>query len=216
MAASGAAPGAGERRLAPPLIGIFVGGRGRRMGGVAKGLLRRDGRPLIEHIIEACAAAAAPGAAELCLVGDAAAYTGVGLSSVPDAPAGIGPIGGLRALLLEARRAGRDALAVAVDLPYVEAGLLRRLASECPDAALLAPREAGRWQPLLARYRPACALPALEAALASGATSLQSVFAHLVPPAAAVELSLSHAERRALLDWDEPADIAREIPDRTS
>ena len=29
--------------MAPPLVGIFVGGKGRRMGGVAKGLLTAPG-----------------------------------------------------------------------------------------------------------------------------------------------------------------------------
>ena len=98
------------------------------MGGVAKGLLLHDGVPLIERVLSACRAAAHPVALEqLYLVGDATPYAMTGVPSLPDAPAGVGPIGGLRALLLLARERGVEAVAVAVDLPYLGPGLVRRV-----------------------------------------------------------------------------------------
>src|SRR5688572_1848715 len=149
--------------MALPVVGIFVGGRGLRMGGVAKGLLLRDGRTLLERIVEACRIAAAPQRLEdVYLVGNSAAYVGTRLPELADDPAGRGPIGGLRVLLQVAANRGRDAVALAVDTPDPNAELIGRLYREQGSAAVLAPREAERWQPLFARYRPAAALPALE------------------------------------------------------
>ncbi|HTV22511.1 MAG TPA: NTP transferase domain-containing protein, partial [Polyangiaceae bacterium] len=123
-------------------------------------------------------------------------------------PQGQGPIGGLRALLLEADISSRDAIALAVDLPYVTPELIRRLCFETRGAAALAPREDGRWQPLFARYRPRPVLAAIDAALASGRTSLQSIFDVLGDGAdRSLELELTPEERRHLRDWDRPSDM---------
>jgi len=197
-----------------PVVGILVGGQGRRMGGVAKGWLTHEGRPLIERLVEASQrATAAEGPSPVYLIGNGAAYVATRLPLLPDDPMGQGPIGGLRALLLEAERMHREAIALAVDLPYVTAELIRRLCFERAGAAALAPREAGRWQPLFARYRPEPALAALEAALASGRTSLQSIFDGIgVGRDGCAELELSPEERERLRDWDRPHDMDRSVP----
>jgi molybdopterin-guanine dinucleotide biosynthesis protein A len=210
--------------MAWPVVGVFVGGQGRRMGGIAKGLLVFEGVTLIERVLGACRAAADPGALQhVYLVGNAVPYVATGLPSLDDAPAGLGPIGGLRALLLQARLLGVDALAVAVDLPYLGERLVRRLCLEQPGVAALAPRQAGRWQPLFARYQPDAVLPALETALAAGQTALQSIFRGLEPGPAfpvgdnrertprASELVLTPGEERELLDWDSPDDMSTAV-----
>jgi molybdenum cofactor guanylyltransferase len=200
-----------------PAVGIFVGGQGRRMGGVAKGWLRHQGRPLIVRLVEACRGAAAPAElSALYLIGNIAAYVETRVAALPDDPPEVGPMGGLRALLLEAHRLGRDAVAVAVDLPYVDAALVRRLFAEEPGAVALAPRQGNRWQPLFARYRPATLLPLVDAALAGGRTSLQTLFSDLATLGLATpELVLSEGERLALRDWDRPNDMDGSFPDRT-
>jgi molybdopterin-guanine dinucleotide biosynthesis protein A len=196
-----------------PAVGIFIGGQGRRMGGVAKGLLVHEGVALIERLPAICREAAGSEAPPLYLVGDyrvgdASAYPPSPLSRLEDRPAGFGPIGGLRALLLQAQAEGRDALALAVDLPHLQVGVVRRLYIERPEAPALAPREAGGWQPLIARYRPSVVLPVIDGALARGQTSLQSIFAGLVEIGSpAAELGLDADEQRALWDWDSPDDI---------
>ena len=204
--------------MSPLVVGIFVGGQGRRMGGVPKGLLIHEGRPLVERLAGACRAAAAPTElAHLYLVGAASAYAATGLPNLSDDPPGLGPIGGLRALLLRARDAGADAVAIAVDLPYLGAALVRRLYSEQPGAALLAPREGGRWQPLMARYRPEVVLPAVDAALAADRRSLQSVFEILEARAAGGVVSalpLKPDEQLELRDWDRPSDMTASVPQR--
>ena len=197
-----------------PAVGIFVGGQGRRMGGVAKGLLSYQGRTLVERVLDACRSAdSAETPSPVFLIGNAEAYSATQIAVLGDEPAGRGPMGGLRALLLEAQGLGLDAVALAVDLPYVHADLVRRLYREEPEAAALAPREAERWQPLFARYRPDLVLPVLDAALARGQTSLQAIFAGLAGRGAPVaELALSPSERQALRDWDWPSDMDGTVP----
>jgi molybdopterin-guanine dinucleotide biosynthesis protein A len=200
-----------------PAVGIFVGGQGRRMGGVAKGWLRYEGRPLVERLLDACRAAApTEEPAALYLIGNVGAYAQTRVPALPDDPPGVGPMGGLRALLLEASRIGRDAIALAVDLPYVDAALIRRLYGEERDAVALAPREENRWQPLFARYRPAALLSVIDAALADGQTSLQTLFDRLTKLGArTAELVLSEDEQRALRDWDRPSDMDGSFPNGT-
>ena len=196
--------------MRPVLFGILVGGRGRRMGGVAKGNLEYRGKPIVVATLAACGEVArvcgvALPECPVALVGDSAAYAVSGVRRLADAPSGIGPLGGLRALLSEARSEGADAIALAVDMPYLDAGLLTRLVTEQPDAAALAPRDAERWQPLFARYRPERVLPVLDALLARGEASMQPLFAELAEHAC--ELALDAAERARLTDWDTPADM---------
>jgi molybdopterin-guanine dinucleotide biosynthesis protein A len=138
-----------------------------------------------------------------------------------DAPAGIGPIGGLCALLEHANarvRSGRaqgeaqaqgsaasSVLAVACDLPRVTAQLVERLAREAPSALVLAPRDpvTGKWQPLFARYASHAVLPAVRSAIEAGTRSMQTVLRSLE----VTELPLTDAERAALHDWDTPEDL---------
>jgi molybdenum cofactor guanylyltransferase len=194
-----------------PLIGVLVGGAARRMGGFPKGNLQRDGRTLLDRTLEACARALAQlpppsGPLPICLVGESSAYAPASfVSRLEDDPPGRGPMGGLRALLHEAARHDRPALALACDLPFLTVELLERALSESPGAPLLAPRQEGRWQPLFARYDHRAVLPVIESALVSDRTSLQVIFDSLGTHA--VELTLSEAEHSALRDWDGPSDM---------
>jgi molybdenum cofactor guanylyltransferase len=187
-----------------PLVGVFVGGSSRRMGGAPKGLLPApDGRSLVERL-RAEIEHGLP-SAPIMLVGNAEAYGSLDLPALVDDPSGIGPLGGLRALLLEGRRQGRaSVLALSCDLPFISCALLQRLAVEHEDALAVAPREDERWSPLTARYAMG-ALPALDAVLASGRRALQSIFDQL--GASAIALRVDEAERAELRDWDTPADI---------
>jgi len=185
------------------VIGLFVGGRGLRLGGVAKGnLTLASGETLAARLV-AEAKKALP-ASRVVLVGAAEAYASLGLPALVDTPAGIGPLGGLRALLLDAQAAGcAHALALSCDLPYLGAGLIARLAHEEPAAALLAPRDGELWSTLVARYAVS-ALAAVDAGIAAHEHALQRVVRRLGD--GAVELSVDEEERRQLRDWDTPED----------
>jgi len=186
------------------LIGIFVGGRARRMGGIAKGLLPAPstGEPLAARL----ARIAHELGHEPVLVGDAPAYREAlpGLRAIADDPVGVGPLGGLGGLLA----AADDGLVIALscDLPHVSPALLGRLATTPSTAAVLAPRAtSGVWEPLCARYDAAAVRPALVAALARGERSFQRLFAAVRVEA----LPLDDAERAQLVDWDAPEDLTR-------
>jgi len=183
------------------VIGIFVGGRGRRLGGIDKGQLITDsGQTILSRLVEV-ASSVAP-AAVLMLIGDSPSEAGV-LQHLPDDPPNRGPLGGLSALLLHARTLKRRAVALASDLPGVSPALLGRLLRESPEAGLLAPRLDGIFQPFFARYEPEAILPLVEQVLASSRASLLGVFER----AEVTELSLDEGEQAALRDWDEPADL---------
>lgn len=192
----------------PSVVGIFVGGASRRMGGVPKGLLedREAGEPLVVVLV---ARARAAGLAPV-LVGAAEAYAHVvpDVARIADAPAGVGPLGGLRALLLHAGR--RRALAIACDMPHVTAELLARLENADSTAAIVAARSGPtRWEPLFARYDPTRVLAELDRSLAAGTRSFQRLFEQL----AVAELPLTPAEQRALVDWDTPEDRSADLTD---
>jgi molybdenum cofactor guanylyltransferase len=186
------------------LCGIFVGGQARRMNGLAKGLLPAPdtGEPLVLRLARLVRELAC----EPVLVGEAQRYRTAlpSLRSIDDAPAGIGPLGGLSALLRAA--SGTHVLALACDLPRLSPALIARLLTSDSEAAVLAPRaEHGPWEPLCARYRVAAVRPVLDTAIAQGTRSFQRLFAEL----RVEELPLVDGERRELLDWDSPDDVTR-------
>lgn len=191
---------------APPLFGLFVGGKARRFGGIAKGWLESPEGPSIVERTVAIARSARPGAA-LVLVGDASAYDKLGVEAIADAPPGIGPLGGLSALLAEAERRGaRAALALACDMPFLSTDLIRRLCELEPSAPVLAPRPNGQpWYALTARYA-IDVRPVLKSMIDEGEHKLQRLFER-VPGATA--LPLAEAELAQLVDWDSPEDVRR-------
>lgn len=183
------------------------------MGGAAKANLAFEGRTILERCLDACRLAAehvSPGVPPcIYLVGESSAYSAEGVSRLSDQPPGIGPMGGLRALLLAAERHGTSAVALAGDQPFLTAALLTRLYLEGEGVAALAPRQGSRWEPLFARYLPEPALAAIEVAMARSESSLQSIFQAL--GASAMPLELSSAEWQALRDWDRPDDMLRDL-----
>jgi molybdopterin-guanine dinucleotide biosynthesis protein A len=188
------------------VVGIFVGGRGSRMGGVAKGLLKAPSSEatLVERLRDELGRALPE--AQVVLVGAAEAYAELGLGAIGDEPVGVGPIGGLIGLLAYAERQGAThSLALACDLPRVAAPLLKRLGNEAPAASALVIAQGEIRNPLLARYTVAEALPAARATLSAGKRSLQAVLERL--GGGAVSMPLTPAEAATVEDWDTPEDV---------
>jgi molybdopterin-guanine dinucleotide biosynthesis protein A len=187
------------------LIGIFVGGAGKRMGGVAKGLLPAPSgnETLVERLLRVCASAA-PGA-KLCLVGSSPEYAELGVAQLIDNPGGIGPLGGLRALLLRALdQSCPVALALACDLPFLDEAVIASLLEPLQGAARV-PVVDDRFQPLAAAYGTQRTLAAVESALALGKHALMHVLDELGEDLE--QLELDGAEARTLRDWDTPEDM---------
>lgn len=180
------------------------------MGGAAKGLLHAPcGRPIVlrtRSIVEAVGAVCV-------LVGAHPAYAELGLSFLPDDPAGSGPLGGLLALLQLTRLTlgeSGTAIAIACDMPQLTTDLIHRLLA-APPSPVVAPRrhhaERGwLWEPLIARYDPGAVLPGARAFAARGGTRLQSLLDELGASPLPPELG----DAAALVDWDTPADTVRE------
>lgn len=187
---------------AEPVVGIFVGGQGKRMGGAVKGLLRTPSGPtILEHLTATVRRAS--GGAEIVLVGEHASLRHTPWPRLEDAPPGQGPLGGLSALLRHAARVRRPAVALASDLPDLTPALLRRLIHEAEAAAIHAPRLDGIFQPLFARYAPGSVLPAVDAILASERKSLLAVLERV----GVTELVVDDDESKSLRDWDQPRDL---------
>jgi molybdenum cofactor guanylyltransferase len=183
------------------LLGLFVGGRARRMGGHPKGLLPapETGEPIVVRL----ARIGTELGLEPVFVGDATPYRAVlpDLVALADDPPGIGPLGGLAALLAASDAA---AIALACDMPYVPSALIARLVQAPIGPHVIAPRStAGLWDPLCARYDANAVAPVLAAELARGTRSFQRLFATL----RVTELALDPEERAALSDWDALEDV---------
>ncbi|HXX31390.1 MAG TPA: molybdenum cofactor guanylyltransferase [Myxococcaceae bacterium] len=129
-------------------LAILAGGRARRLGGVPKGLLLREGRSLLAHLLEL-----GPGFDEVLLVTpEAAPYQGFPVRTVADRVAGRGAPGGVHAALVEARSPW--VLAVAADMPFVTRAVVDRLLAERgPEVDAVGFEVQGRLEPLLACYR---------------------------------------------------------------
>ena len=190
-----------------PLLAIFVGGRSSRMG-TDKGLLRAPGGKgtLLESLVDVGREAQL----ETALIGQAAPYAGLvpELRRVDDRPPGTGPLGGLCAALSHAESRGlAHVVAVACDMPYVSAGVLRMLAEHPSRAAVVAPKRGDEapWEPMLARYDAVQVAPVLDDVLRMEKRSFQALFEIV----AVERLTLTDEVSRALSDWDKPGDVTR-------
>ncbi len=176
------------------------------MGGVPKGLIPHPTEPgsVVEHVVrEACAVGAEP-----LLVGEASAYASLGLASVGDAMAEVGPAGGLLALFRYAQ--GGIVLALACDLPHVPAKLLEELVEGVRGgAAAMVPRRGDKLEPLCAAYRADAMRVHVETCLGQGIRSLH----RMARAAGAVELELVGDRARWLDDWDTPEDVGCGAPE---
>lgn len=189
--------------MSAPLVGVFVGGKSTRMQGMPKGLLLgRDGRTLLERA-RGVLRSAWPDV-EIVLVGDAGPYATEGLATLRDDPPGIGPLGGLCALIAEGERRGSEVIALACDLPYFTPELLQRLAAHAPGSGAVLAFPEGVYQPLFARYHPR-ALAAARAAVEAGERALYRVAERLGKDLALLPLSADDV--RLLVDWDTPGDV---------
>jgi molybdopterin-guanine dinucleotide biosynthesis protein A len=152
----------------PDITGALIaGGRSTRMGGVAKGLLTRDGRPVLACSLELFGGLFG---ASLLVVNPPDPYAGFDVPRVADLLPGRGAPGGLHAAL--AASTTPWVFAAGCDMPFLSAPGIALLAARRAGALAVVPRWQGHLEPLHALWSRA-ALPALERALAGGTPSLQ-------------------------------------------
>ena len=185
------------------LGGIFTGGKSRRMGGRPKGLLSAPGTG--EALVVRAVRVLREAGLVPVLAGDASPYRALvaGVEEIADDPSGIGPLGGLSALLT--RGGGAPVIAVACDMPWVSVDALRALAAHPSRAPVVAARraEGAPWEPFFARYDGALAAPVLGALIADGQRSFQRLFAALEVEA------FDLGDVRVITDWDTPEDVEK-------
>jgi len=137
---------------------ILAGGQATRYGGLPKGLERVAG----ERVIDRVAHALTQTTDELLLIAnDPSASTWLpGVRVERDVRPGFGSLGGILSGVVHA---GRPALIVAWDMPFVPAGLLAALRElgERDHADAAVPESGSRRgvEPLCAYYTPACVAP---------------------------------------------------------
>jgi molybdopterin-guanine dinucleotide biosynthesis protein A len=130
-------------------VSIFVlaGGQSSRMG-ADKAFLEFRGSTLLERMVKLGQEVSS----SVWIVGPRQKFAPFG-KVVEDVYPGQGPLAGIQAAL----RASEDDLNVmlAVDLPFIESGLIRYLLvrAQDTDALAIVPRAGGGWQPLCAVYR---------------------------------------------------------------
>lgn len=181
---------------------INAGGLATRMGGRPKSFVTVSGQRIIDRQL----AVLAPLFDELFIVAnDAPLYAPLGLRVIPDAVAGVGPLGGILAAV-EASVAPR-VFVVACDMPSLSAAAIRLVLDAPPDADVAVPVVDGRPEPLFARYGRACG-PAIRARLAAGERKITRFFddvrVHVVPEAA---LRAIDPDLGTLANCNTPADL---------
>jgi molybdopterin-guanine dinucleotide biosynthesis protein A len=156
---------------------VLAGGQGRRMGGVDKGLVEFDGRPMVAHVI----ARLAPQVATLVINANqnAERYAAFGHPVVADAVGGFaGPLAGLHAGLTVARTS--HVVTVPCDSPFLPDDLAARLAAamSADDAQLAVARTGDQPHPVFALVAVGV-LPHLARFLENGGRKIDAWYATL-------------------------------------
>lgn len=174
---------------------VLTGGGGARLGGADKASIEVGGRTLLEHAIEVLS-----DASEIVVVG-AQVPTSRPVTFTREDPAGGGPGAGLLAGLRAFARTPGRVVVLAVDMPLVSAGTVRRLlaASREAEGAVLVDAS-GREQYLCAAYSVA----ALETA-AAGAEGHGVAMRDLVSRLRVARLPAADDEARDLDTWEDLA-----------
>lgn len=145
---------------------IVVGGRAQRLGGVKKPWLQVQGKPIIDHILDAVL----PHVQQCILVGDAPTdWSNPRVVWTREEPAGAGPVVAVRAGLQ--RLDADEILLLAGDAPFISEALTALLSVDLETGAIAVETD-GRLQYLCSRVKR----NDLERALEDAASSMQSVF----------------------------------------
>ena len=144
---------------------VLAGGRSSRMGGGDKPLLRLNGRPLIEHVLERIDGHVANVA--ISANGDPALYAAFGLPVVADRTADLeGPLAGILSGLEWAGRiiGVRTLVTLPGDTPFLPRDLIERLcaAADAAPGAIVLSASNGRVHPVCGAW-PLSAASALRA-----------------------------------------------------
>jgi molybdopterin-guanine dinucleotide biosynthesis protein A len=131
---------------------VLAGGMGRRMGGIDKGLVELDGRPMVAHVLARLAPQV--GAVLINANQNCDRYAQFGYPVIADAVGGFaGPLAGLHAGMSEAKTA--LVVTVPCDSPFLPLDLVARLAAAIArdDAQLAVAQTLDQPHPVFALVR---------------------------------------------------------------
>jgi molybdopterin-guanine dinucleotide biosynthesis protein A len=146
---------------------LMAGGGATRLGGIAKGNLRKGGKRLAEHNLSALRAVSA----RQIVVSNGRDYDDLGLPVHRDLRPGQGPLAGLEAALAAAE--SDFVIVVACDMPSLSPAVLALLAGRDEKFDAVVPVVGGRPEPLCARYSRR-SLSAVKRALDTGSRRMIS------------------------------------------
>lgn len=184
-------------------LAIIAGGKGTRLGGAVKGLLRVEGRSLLERILDM----RSHFAEALLVADDPIPYRSYGLRFVEDRHKGRGAPGGVHAALAAARAPW--VFAVGCDMPFVQWPVVAALLdARAPTVDLVCFEVHGRFEPLLGVYR-SCLADRWGELLPTN-PSFREVFSHfrarVLPQSRLLEVD---PDLRSPVSINTPADLAR-------
>ena len=135
---------------------VLAGGRGRRLGGVEKGLLKVGDKRIIEHILDSLREFET---VIVCRNKEQSSLYSKYSTTITDILEGMGPLGGIHAALKHFKK---HVLVVSSDMPFLNPKVCKTIYSECEDADAVIPKwENGRLEPTLASYSISL-IPAIE------------------------------------------------------
>ncbi len=148
---------------------VLAGGEGTRLGGRDKALLTVGGETLLERVLAALA-----NARTIVCVGPERT-TSVPVTWTHERPPGGGPVAALAAGLDHI--GAPTVVVVAVDSPFLNAGVVEGLVGACRDDAAMLVDAGGHRQPLLAAYRVGFLERRIEALGATEGAALRDLIA---------------------------------------
>ena len=185
---------------------ILAGGRARRLGGCAKGVLPLgDARIIDRQIAVLCDVVDHV----LIVANEPAPYAALGLPIVADLIPDAGALGGIYTALTAAP--GRQTLLVACDLPFLSVAFLRHLLAAGREVEAAVPRGVNGFEPLCASYTRDCLEP-IRRRLAARALKVTQFLADVrVREIGPEEIARFDPEGILFLNVNTPDDYARAL-----
>ena len=184
----------------PTLTGIILaGGKSSRMG-TPKGLLKWNGKTLIEHSVGKLK----PWCDELLLSANTNDYDNQNITIVNDEIKKIGPIAGILACLKKSSNSLNFVLSC--DIPMVSEHLIRYLLSNVNPSRIVVPRFNGKIEPLCGIYLKEL-VPLLEDAISTKSYGIQSFILQNKPIILDVDLHFPFYHPNLFLNINSPSDF---------
>ena len=181
---------------------ILAGGKSSRMGR-DKAFLEIGGQTLLARQIQLVREA---GAVEIFISGRATVdYSTFGDRVLPDKFPDAGPLAGIERALDATK--SPVLFVLAIDLPEMDAGFLKRLAVDCSESHGAIPRVNGNLEPLAAFY-PKAAHALAVASLERGSFAVKEFAEACVRSGLAQFVELDAGEARRFANWNSPDDLS--------